>query len=51
MVSDGNGGRTAEEDLETYSVFLKAFGDVMTTDDVLERLSEGSCIRTKEGAK
>ena len=39
MLSDANGGRTDEEDLQTYSVFLRTFGDVMSTDDVLARLA------------
>jgi ureidoacrylate peracid hydrolase len=48
MVSDGNGGRSTEEDLETYSVFLKAFGDVMTCDGVLERLARAPSPHAKE---
>ena len=38
MVSDANGGRSAEEDVWTYAVCLATYGDVMTADEVLERL-------------
>jgi ureidoacrylate peracid hydrolase len=35
MVSDGNAGRSPENDQRTYAAFLQAFGDVLTTDQVL----------------
>ncbi len=41
MVSDANAGRTAAEDLQTYSLFLSAYGDVMTTEEVIARLGAG----------
>ncbi|MCP4327910.1 MAG: cysteine hydrolase [Alphaproteobacteria bacterium] len=40
MVSDAIGGRSNEEDIETYSVFIAAYGDVMSTDDVIGRLTD-----------
>lgn len=42
MLSDANGGRSEAEDLVTYSVFLKAFGDVMSTEEVLAGLRAGA---------
>ena len=41
MVSDANAGRSEAEDIETYSVFLAAFGDVMTADEVIALLEAG----------
>lgn len=41
MVSDANGGRSVEEDTQTYAVFVAAYGDVMSTDEVIERLEAG----------
>ena len=38
MISDANGGRSAEEDAWTYAVCLASYGDVMTADEVEERL-------------
>ena len=38
MISDANGGRSAEEDAWTYAVCLASYGDVMTADEVVERL-------------
>ena len=38
MISDANGGRSAEEDAWTYAVCLASYGDVMTADEALERL-------------
>ena len=42
MVSDANGGRSAEEDVWTYAVCLATYGDVMTADEVVERLDASS---------
>jgi ureidoacrylate peracid hydrolase len=41
MISDANGGRTEEEDLHTYSIFIRTLGDVMSADEVLARLRLG----------
>ena len=38
MISDANGGRSAEEDAWTYAVCLASYGDVMTADEAMERL-------------
>lgn len=38
MVSDGNGGRSDEDDLQTYSIFMRTFGDVMSSDEVLDAM-------------
>jgi ureidoacrylate peracid hydrolase len=38
MVADANAGRSAQEDLVTYSTFLQSFGDVATSEDIVERL-------------
>jgi ureidoacrylate peracid hydrolase len=38
MIADANGGRSDQEDMETYSVFIAAYGDVMMTDDAIALL-------------
>ena len=38
MVSDGNASRSDEEHMATLRVFLQHFGDVRTTDEVIELL-------------
>ena len=38
MISDANGGRSAEEDAWTYAVCLATYGDVMTADEAVDRL-------------
>jgi ureidoacrylate peracid hydrolase len=38
MVADANAGRSEADNLVTFSTFLRAFGDVMTTDEVIARL-------------
>ncbi|MDH3688274.1 MAG: cysteine hydrolase [Gammaproteobacteria bacterium] len=35
MVADANAGRTREEDMATFSMFIQVFGDVMTADEVI----------------
>jgi ureidoacrylate peracid hydrolase len=42
MVSDANAARTDEEHAATLNSFFAAFGDVMTSDDVLQRLTPGA---------
>ena len=39
MISDANGGRSAEEDTWTYAVCLATYGDVMTADEAVDRLA------------
>jgi len=41
FVMDANGGRSAQEDLATYATFIQSFGDVTTSDDVIDRLEQG----------
>lgn len=38
MVADANAGRSEADNLATYSTFIRVFGDVMTADEVVERL-------------
>lgn len=38
MVSDANAGRSERDDIQCYSVFLGAFGDVMSADEVIAHL-------------
>lgn len=38
MIADANGGRSDQEDMETYSVFIAAYGDVIMTDEAIARL-------------
>lgn len=38
MVADANGGRTPEQNLATFSVFLDVFGDIRDTDELVEML-------------
>ena len=42
MVSDANAALTDEEHAATLNSFLVAFGDVMTSDDVIQRLTPGA---------
>jgi ureidoacrylate peracid hydrolase len=39
MVADANAGRSALDNLVTYSTFIRVFGDVMTADEVIARLA------------
>ena len=39
MVADANAGRSALDNLVTYSTFIRAFGDVMTADEVIALLA------------
>ena len=39
MISDANAGRSAEEDAWTYAVCFATYGDVLTADEVIERLA------------
>ena len=39
MISDANAGRSAEEDAWTYAVCFATYGDVLTADEVIERLT------------
>ena len=39
MISDANAGRSAEEDAWTYAVCFATYGDVLTADEAIERLS------------
>ena len=38
MIADANGGRSDEEDLQTYSVCIASYGDVMQSDEAIARL-------------
>ena len=38
MIADANGGRSDREDIETYSVCIASYGDVMTSAEAIERL-------------
>ena len=38
MISDANAGRSAEEDAWTYAVCFATYGDVLTADEVIQRL-------------
>ena len=42
MVSDGNASRSDEAHMATLAVFLQNFGDVCTTDEVIELLGAGA---------
>ena len=42
MVADANAGRSDTDNLVTFSTFIRAFGDVMTTDEIIARLERGS---------
>ncbi|MFI4988900.1 MAG: isochorismatase family protein [Alphaproteobacteria bacterium] len=42
MVTDANAGRSAEDDLVTFSTFIRAFGDVMSSAEVIARLESGA---------
>jgi ureidoacrylate peracid hydrolase len=50
MVSDANAGRNETDNLVTFSTFLRVFGDVMSTDEVIERLKAGA-VRAAPQAK
>jgi ureidoacrylate peracid hydrolase len=39
MIADANAGRSAADNLATYSTFIRAFGDVMTADEVIALLT------------
>ena len=39
MISDANAGRSAEEDAWTYAVCFATYGDVLTADEAIERLT------------
>lgn len=39
MISDANAGRSAEEDAWTYAVCFATYGDVLTADEVIDRLA------------
>ena len=39
MISDANAGRSAEEDAWTYAVCFATYGDVLTADEVIQRLA------------
>lgn len=39
MVEDGNAGRIPTEDAATFSIILRAFGDVLNTDRLIARIS------------
>ncbi len=41
MVADANAGRSAADNLVAFSTFIRAFGDVMTADEVIARLERG----------
>ncbi|MGO8866942.1 MAG: isochorismatase family protein [Alphaproteobacteria bacterium] len=41
MVSDANAGRSETDNLVTFSTFIRAFGDVMSSDEVIARLEAG----------
>lgn len=38
MVSDANAGRLKQENEATYSIFLRAFGDVATSDELIQQI-------------
>lgn len=38
MIADANGGRSEQEDMETYCVFIAVYGDVVLTDELITRL-------------
>jgi nicotinamidase-related amidase len=38
MVADANAGRSAAENAATFATFIRAFGDVMTADEIAARL-------------
>jgi ureidoacrylate peracid hydrolase len=42
MVSDANAARTELDNLVTYSTFIRAFGDVMSSAEVVARLEAGA---------
>jgi ureidoacrylate peracid hydrolase len=42
MVSDANAGRSEMDNLVTFSTFIRAFGDVMSSDEVIARLEAGA---------
>ncbi|HYB08307.1 MAG TPA: isochorismatase family cysteine hydrolase [Alphaproteobacteria bacterium] len=48
MVSDANAARTDLDNLVTYSTFIRAFGDVMSSAEAIARLDEGAA-RIPEG--
>ena len=39
MISDANAGRSAEEDAWTYAVCFATYGDVLTADEAIDRLT------------
>jgi ureidoacrylate peracid hydrolase len=41
MVSDANAGRSEADNLVTFSTFIRAFGDVMSSEEVIARLEAG----------
>jgi ureidoacrylate peracid hydrolase len=52
MVSDANAARTELDNLVTYSTFIRAFGDVMSSAEVISRLADGAArARTGSAAK
>lgn len=38
MIADANAGRSDQEDLQTYSVCMASYGDVMMTDEAITQL-------------
>ncbi len=42
MISDANASRNDTEHNATLSIFLQAFGGVISTDEAIELISEGS---------
>lgn len=41
MVADANAGRSENDNLVAFSTFIRAFGDVMTADEIIARLNHG----------
>ena len=42
MISDANASRNGAEHNATLSIFLQAFGGVLSTDEAIRLISEGS---------
>jgi ureidoacrylate peracid hydrolase len=51
MVADANAGRSAQEDLATYSTFLQSFGDVAMSEDIIERFRQGAATPAAGAAR
>ncbi len=49
MIADANAGRSEVDNLVTYSTFIRAFGDVMTADEVTALLA-AAAARNEPGA-